>query len=313
MGQDWRLDLELIWGTRLRRDEPMAGYTSFGIGGPADALLEIREVDDLCAAARWAASRGVPCRVIGAGSNLLVADDGVAGLVIVNHCDAIRIIESEDTATVQVEAGKAITALARELARAGWAGLEWAVGLPGTVGGAIVGNAGARARSMADCIIRVQILDEHGEHAWVSAAELGFRYRSSSLKQSGRGLRIVLAAEMAFQRGDPAQIEAAVREIVRTRKLSQPLQQRSAGSVFKNPASDYAGRMIEAVGLKGQRIGDAQVSPKHANFIVNLGAATSGDVLDLIGLIRDRVRERFHQELELEIVCLGRHTHPEWL
>lgn len=307
--EDWRRELEMRWGGRLLLGEPMSRHTSFRIGGPADALIEARSLDELCGLVRWAAERDLPYRVIGGGSNLLVADEGIDGLVVVNRCDAHRVIEAGGRAVIYVEAGRSISALSKEMERVGLAGLEWAAGLPGTVGGAVVGNAGAFGRSTADNLVRVLMLEEGHEQAWINPADLGFGYRSSNLKKDGRGRRIVLAAELELQRGERTQIEEASHAAIRARK-GQPTEP-SAGSVFKNPSTDRVARLIETAGLKGVRIGDAQVSPRHANFIVNCGRATAGNVLELIEHIRTRVRDQFQLELELEIECVGRHTHFE--
>lgn len=304
---DWKEALLERWGRAVRLDEPMAQHTSFRIGGPAEALLPLDTLDDLCEAVQWARRRKIGYYVIGHGTNLLVSDDGVPGLVILNQCSAYTLTQSGGGATVLAESGAPLAVLARRLNAAGWSGLEWAAGIPGTVGGAVVGNAGAFGRDMSDSIAKVLVLEPNGERREVPAAELRFGYRSSCFKEEygQRGRRVVLGVELALKKGQPEEIIRIAQEVVLARKRTQPLRYPSAGSVFKNPPLDHAGRLIQAAGLKGARVGDAQVSLKHANFIVNCGAATASDVMRLISLVRNKVKEQFQQELDLEIVYVG--------
>jgi len=306
--ESWQQELRRLWGEALKLDEPLLRYTTFRIGGPAQALLVVRTVDDLCSAVLWARHRRIPFYVLGQGSNVLVADRGVEGLVIVNRCQNYRFVELAEGVTVFAEAGVSLSRLAYKVSARGWSGLEWAAGIPGTLGGAIVGNAGAFGSDISASLIRVEVLDGQGERRSYEAANLDFSYRSSRFKkEGGRSNRelIILTAELSLSRADRAQAIERCREAVRLRRKSQPLDEPSAGCVFKNPPRDYAGRLIEAAGLKGKQIGGARFSCTHANFVVNDGQATARDVLALIDLARTEVRQQFSQELELEIECIG--------
>jgi UDP-N-acetylmuramate dehydrogenase len=286
----------------------MSQHTSLRIGGPAQALLTVKSVAELCQAVRWARGCGVQYYVIGGGTNLLVADAGLPGVVIVNRSTACSLVQTPAGVTVTAEAGLRLSTLAHQMAAAGWSGLEWAASVPGTLGGAVVGNAGAFGRNIADSLLAVRILGADGQQHDLPTADLLLGYRTSCFKAgSGSPHReaIVLSAELALVRGDRQTIAQTMEEVAHLRREMQPCDRPSAGSVFRNPPKDYAGRLIEAVGLKGARVGDAQVSAKHANFIINLGAATANDVLSLIQLIRARVRAQFEQELTLEIECVG--------
>lgn len=291
------------YGGRLLLDEPMSRHTSLGIGGPADLLLVARSPEELVEAARLAGEAGVPWRVIGSGTNILVADAGIRGLVIVNECRARALDEA--TGILRVGSGALLGELALEVSSAGWAGLAWAAGIPGTVGGAVVNNAGAYGGAVADVIVEVTwFLD--GVMATVPAAELGYRYRDSVLK-SGVGCGtscIVLEAAFRLERGDPAELGAQVANTLAQRAARVP-PGCSAGSIFKRTDQYPAGFLIEQAGLKGRRIGDAEVSPVHANFLMNVGAARACDMRALIELVQREVWERFGQRLEPEIQFVG--------
>jgi UDP-N-acetylmuramate dehydrogenase len=263
----------------------------------------VESVEALVEAARAAQADGLPWRVLGGGSNVLVSDAGVRGLVIVNRA---RQTVFEDGFVVQAESGANLAALARSCVARGWAGLEWAVGVPGTVGGAVVGNAGAHGGDISGVLQSVTVLDA-GEVVQWPAERLGYAYRNSVLKRSAREGAVscvVLAATLALEPGDPAHLAQKADEFLERRKRIQPPGP-SFGSMFKNPPGDYAGRLIEAAGLKGTQIGGAQVSPLHANFFVNTGGATAADVLALVQLARQRVQEQFGVELELEVELVG--------
>lgn len=289
-----------VRGLTVQRDVPLRDYTSFRIGGPADLLVVARTVDELASAVTLAHESGVPWWVLGGGSNVLISDAGVRGLTIVNRCRAIRI---DKGGTVWAESGALLARLARETIQAGLAGLEWAVSVPGTVGGAVVGNAGAHGGCVADCLSSVELLHPSGWRGVWPAAELELGYRSSRLK-TGRLAGVVLSAEFRLI---PAPVETLRRRAsgyLAYRRRTQPIVA-SAGSIFRNPPGDYAGRLIEAAGLKGTREGGAQFSTVHANFIVNLGGATARDVLCLIERAQRAVKERFGVTLEPEILFIG--------
>ncbi len=311
--RDFFAALSEAFGAGTRRAEPMARHTSYRIGGPADYFVVVERAADLAHAVRLAVAYGVPYFVLGAGTNILVADGGVRGLVIHNRCRAHELLPDGDELgagpAVVAESGVLMPHLAAATAAAGYAGLEWAVGVPGTVGGAVLGNAGAWGGSVAAYLRQVELLTASGEVARLGPDEMGYTYRSSRLKRaSGQVVRgggeVVLRASFALRPGDPAALQEAVARLRRERLARQPAEA-SAGSVFKNPPGDYAGRLIEAAGLKGRRCGQAEISAKHANFFVNLGGARAADVMALVDLARARVKQLFGVDLELEVQLVG--------
>ncbi|MDI7274789.1 MAG: UDP-N-acetylmuramate dehydrogenase [Anaerolineae bacterium] len=287
---------------RLRLDEPLAPYTTYRIGGPADLVFEATTVAELQQAWRLAYEHGVSCLVLGRGSNVLVADRGVRGLVVINRCTGYEV---QPGGILRVASGMALTEVAERTAAEGWAGLEWSVGIPGTVGGAIVGNAGAQGGYVGDVLQTVTVLD-HGQVRTLAGAEMGMGYRTSLFKaiprQNGRPL--ILEATFAMRPADPRALAQQMQEWLQWRAERHP-QEPSAGSVFKRTAQYPAGFLIEQANLKGKRRGGAQVSPRHANFIVNLGSATADDVRGLLEEIREAVEARFGVRLELEIELVG--------
>ena len=282
--------------------EPLAKYTAARLGGPADWLYIAREsVDELAAllTAAWAAD--LPVRVIGGGANVLVSDAGVRGLVIVNSVSRADFAADH---TCAVTSGHGLTPLARKCAVRGLAGFEWAVSVPGTVGGAVVGNAGAHGGDMAGNLIAVDLLDAAHGYVTLSRDDLAYSYRTSSLKLRADRRFVVLGARLVFTPDARAAIEARMAEFIAHRKRTQP-PGASLGSIFKNPPGDYAGRLIESCGLKGLVIGGAQVSPVHANFFVNRGDASATDYLALVRHVQGRVAEQTGVHLEPEIELLG--------
>lgn len=302
-------------GVTVAADEPLARHTTFHIGGPADLYAAANSIAQLERLAELATVHALPLTILGGGSNILVSDAGVRGLVIANQArdcgfsiSDLRLDAMDPPPTgadMVAAAGVALAGLARWTIRHGWAGLEWAVSVPGTVGGAVIGNAGAHGGDIARNLAWALVAYPGEGHAprLFTGADLAFAYRNSVLKQQG-GRAVVLAAGFKLTRGDPAELAARADGFLARRRASQPTEP-SAGSIFRNPPGDHAGRLIEAAGLKGQRIGDAQVSPRHANFIVNVEQATAADVLALIDLIRGRVFEQFGIELIPEILFLG--------
>lgn len=286
----------------ILKGEPLARYTSARIGGPAQWLTVVDSVGALIETVWAAQSQGLEWRVLGSGSNVLVASAGVCGLVVVNKA---RHVVFKEGAKVYAEAGANLSSLARSCISRGWAGLEWAVSVPGTVGGAVVGNAGAHGGDMAGNLNSAMILERDGTLAEWPVEQLEYGYRDSVLKRSSsRASAVVLAIKFSLTPGDPVELAARADEFVARRKATQP-PGASMGSMFKNPPGDYAGRLIEAVGLKGIRVGGAQISPVHANFFVNTGDAAAADVKALIDLARNRVQQRFGVELQLEIELMG--------
>lgn len=280
---------------------PLARYTSLRVGGPADLLVMAEDAEALRGAVSLSWEGGVPCRVLGSGSNVLAADTGVRGVVVLNRAKAASVVERG----LRAESGAALATVARMAVAASLAGLEWASGIPGTVGGAVVGNAGAWGSNVASCLRQATMLQTDGSLGNWPAERFEYGYRTSVLKRRGAGRRpIVLAAEFALEPGEEQTLRARVAEIAAGRRASQPAGA-SCGSVFKNPPGDYAGRLLEAAALKGERRGEAVVSPIHANFIINEGGASAQDVFSLIQHMRQEVQARFGIALELEIELLG--------
>ncbi|MBM5808989.1 MAG: UDP-N-acetylmuramate dehydrogenase [Cyanobacteria bacterium M_surface_9_m1_291] len=289
---------------QLRQRIPLSYYTTWKVGGAAEWLAEPGSHDELAALVRWAQRQQLELRSIGAGSNLLVADRGLGGLTL-----CLRRLQGcsmeAGAGLIEAQAGEPIPTLARKAARAGLAGLEWAVGIPGTVGGAVVMNAGAQGGCIADCLESVRVLDPNTpeQPLELNAEELDFAYRHSRLQQEPW---IVLSARFRLKSGqDPAAVGARTSANLHSRTSSQPYQQPSCGSVFRNPEPHKAGQLIEALGLKGTRIGDAEVSPVHANFIVNRGAASAADIEALIATVQERVLQAHGIALHPEVKRLG--------
>jgi UDP-N-acetylmuramate dehydrogenase len=295
---------------RGRLAEPLSRHTTSRIGGPAEVLVEATSADDLRDLALLARRHQVPVFVLGGGANILVADAGIRGLTILNKA---RRLEFLDGGRVRAESGVLLPTLARECIARGLGGLEWAIGVPGTIGGAVVGNAGAHGRDTAADVSQVWILGpDNNVHAW-SVEELEFAYRTSRIKQEAKAgdataPYVVLAAEFGLAQGSRAQLEAKAAEFNEYRRRTQP-PGASIGSMFKNPPGDAAGRLIDAAGLKGTRIGQAEISTMHANFFVNVGGATAQNVMMLINLVREKVIQKFGVTLELEVELVGDWNH----
>lgn len=289
------------WPPGVRRDEPLAKHAAIGIGGNAALMAEPSTVGEVRRLLRKARRAGVPCLVLGAGSNILFSDRGFPGLVI--KTAALSGITARGN-LVTVCSGARLACLIGFGLKRNALGFEFLAGIPGTVGGALVMNAGAHGRSIADIVHDVTVLDDRLRTVTLSRREIAFRYRGSSLWR----YPFVCAATLETFRGDR---DAARREIglkMRARMAGQPLGRSSAGSVFRNPPGDFAGRLIESAGCKGWREGGAQVSERHANFIVNTGKATARDVLRLIERVRAAVLDAAGVGLELEIVVVGNGT-----
>lgn len=285
----------------VAENRPLARHTSLRVGGPADLLVTAESAGALRQAVSLAWEQGVPCFVLGSGSNVLVADAGIRGLVVLNKARAAGVVEGG----LRAESGAALATVARLAVSAGLAGLEWASGIPGTVGGAVVGNAGAWGSDVASTLRQATVLQAGGDLATWPAARFEYGYRTSVLKRQGPGRRaVVLEAEFRLRPAEEGSLRARVAEITARRRASQPAGA-SCGSVFRNPPGDHAGRLVEAAGLKGERRGGAVISPVHANFVVNEGEATAGDVRSLVELMRSEVQARFGVSLALEIELLG--------
>lgn len=284
---------------RVRQDQPMDRYTSFRIGGPADVVFQPETAQEIIMAQALAAEDDVPVTVVGCGSNLLVSDDGIRGLVILLGKPFSQIEVQGNV--IHAQAGARMSALANAALANGLTGLEFASGIPGSVGGGVYMNAGAYGGQLSDVIVEVEMIRD-GMVVRVPAEEMDFGYRHSAAMDEGG---LIVGATFVLQSGDPAEIRAKMDDLNGRRRDKQPLEYPSAGSVFKRPEGYFAGALIEQAGLKGCRIGGAEVSEKHAGFIVNRGGATAQDVCDLVAHVQKTVQEQFGVWLETEIRFLG--------
>lgn len=285
---------------RVLFDESMARHTSFRVGGPADALIYPENAAEIAAVVLWCAQQDIPWIVIGNGTNLLVRDGGIRGVVLKLSERMHGIAVEQNRLTAQ--AGASLTAAARAALAASLTGLEFASGIPGSVGGAVVMNAGAYGGAMEQVVRRVEVMDPDGAVRWLDGVEMRFGYRHSRCAQERL---TVLAAEMELNPGDADLIEARMRELAAQRREKQPLNLPSAGSTFKRPEGHFAGKLIEEAGLKGERVGGAQISELHAGFIVNMGGATAADILALMQRVADAVERRTGIRMEPEVRILG--------
>jgi len=299
--------LQIFFGPRLKISEPMSRYTVMKVGGPADFLVIANDVEELEADVRFLWENSIPFILLGGGSNTLVSDAGIREFVLVNEANKIEFIEQEGKSPrLWAESGTGFGNLARRAGAKGWSGLEWAAGIPGTVGGAVVNNAGAFGSNVAEKLELANILQPIGDKVqrldW-SVDRFEYDYRKSVIK-TGEKQAIVLSATFQLEKSTPEAVKGRISVISGKRQASQP-QGASLGSMFKNPPGDFAGRLIEEAGLKGTRIGDIEISSAHGNFFLNQGAATANDIANLIALVRDKVSGRFGIELELEIQFIG--------
>jgi UDP-N-acetylmuramate dehydrogenase len=296
-------ELSLISGLKIRTNESLARYTSMKIGGPADYFLEVNDDAALRCLLPLLERRSIVTCLLGNGSNVLISDRGVRGVVIHLSGDFKRIEWKEDDTGAWAEVGAAypVSQLVREAVRRGYGGLEFAEGIPGTMGGALVMNAGAYGSEFEKIVDQVEGVTAAGESARFARAQMSFTYRESSVPPG----MVVTRVRLRLCKVEPARATAKLRELVARRKSSQPSGRPNSGSMYRNPPGDYAGRLIEAAGLKGKRIGRAQISERHANFIVNLGGAKADDVRQLMDLARAEVKRRFAVELVAEVKYLG--------
>ena len=289
----------------LRLKEPLSRHTTFGVGGPADAYLAADTEEQLRAAFTIARRHGVPLFILGSGSNILVGDGGTRGLVIENRASQVQGPSPNGAGfKVRAASGVSFAGLARRLSFAGYAGLEWASGIPGTLGGAVVYNAGAYGSCLQDILKGIRLVDEQGAIIEMRPEELALGYRGSVFTRGVLRDKTVLSVDLTVHQGDAQTLRQRVRELDARRKAAQPAG-RNCGSVFKNPVEHPAWWLIDQVGLRGHRIGNAQISEQHANFFLNLGGATAADVVALMELARSRVRERFGVDLEPEVALVG--------
>lgn len=284
---------------RIRREVALASYTTWRIGGAAEFFFRPENSEECAVAISLAREYDIPVAILGGGSNVLISDQGIAGLVI--HMSQMKTVSWLEQGVV-VGAGYSLPKLAQMAAQKELAGLEFAAGIPGTLGGAVLMNAGAHGSEMAEVVAAVSVVTPEGEIRDLPGSQLDFAYRSSALKGSGQ---LITEIKLILKPGNQAASKELMAKILAARKEKQPYQYPNAGSVFKNPPQDAAGRLIEEAGGKGLTVGGAQVSTKHANFIVNLGGATADDVFKLIKEVQALVFQKFGFLLETEIVMLG--------
>ncbi len=280
--------------------EPMSKHTSFHIGGPADILAQPHSAEELCAVLSEARAQGIPVTIIGNGSNLLVRDNGVRGLVI-KLGNGLKDLACSGTA-IYAGSGVSLAAVSNYAASQSLTGLEFAVGIPGSLGGAIFMNAGAYDGEMKLVVTQIEAIDRDGRLHVLSDAMAEFGYRSSVFQHNGL---IITGVQLHLHKGDSAAIKAKMAEFTQRRTTKQPIELPSAGSMFKRPVGHYAGTMIQEAGLKGYTVGGAQVSTKHAGFVVNIGNATAADVLQLINDVQDKVYAATGVRLEPEVRVIG--------
>ncbi len=280
------------------RGEPMSRHTSLRVGGPADFFVRVTSEEDLRGAVAVARQHEIPVFLLGGGTNLLVSDRGIRGVVIENAWSEATI----DGDIVTAASGTPMAHVAAVAAREGLLGLEWMATVPGTIGGAVHGNAGAFGTETADVIVDAELMDLNGDTWTASKEDLGFAYRTSALQ--GTPI-IVVRARFRGTKGDRATAVRRIKDMANERAKKQPLAQPNTGSIFRNPPGDFAGRLIDAAGLKGHRVGGAMVSERHANFIVNTGTATASDVRELMRLCQATVKERFGVDLRAEVEVVG--------
>lgn len=291
---------EIVGENKVLEQEPMARHTTFRIGGPADYFVELGSIEQIRAAIQVCREENLPWFVLGRGSNLLVSDKGYRGVILSIYKDFQKTEIQGETVTVQ--AGVLLTTLSGKVLDASLTGLEFASGIPGTIGGAVVMNAGAYGGEMKDIVRKVTVLDQDGEVRTLTCGEMQFGYRTSLAKKKGY---IVLGAELTLKQGEKEKIREEMQALKAKRIEKQPLEFPSAGSTFKRPEGYFAGKLIMDAGLRGAAVGGAQVSEKHCGFVVNTGNATAADVRELMRRVQEKVEEQFGVHLEPEVRFLG--------
>lgn len=291
---------DIVGAGNVKIDEPMKNHTSFKVGGPADLFVTPDSAENLAKLYSMCLQKGIPVFIMGNGTNLIVRDKGIRGVVL-------QVFKNLDSASIEgckitAEAGILVSRLSRLALENGLEGLEFAEGIPGTLGGAVTMNAGAYISDMSHIVTRTEYMDRNGEIKVLEGEQHQFGKRSSIIQSNGG---IVLSSELQLKAGDKAEIEGRMDEFKRQRKEKQPLELPSAGSVFKRPEGYFAGKLVQDCGLRGFRIGGAEVSCKHCGFIVNIDNATAGDVIELIHHIQAAVKEKFGVELQTEVRIVG--------
>ena len=287
-------------GPEVLTDEPMSSHTSFRVGGNADVFITPRSTDQAALVLSAVRRTGLPYFILGNGSNLLVSDRGYRGIVIrlYKNISGVKV----DGDTVTAEAGASLSAIAAAARNASLTGFEFAAGIPGTLGGAVVMNAGAYGGEMKDVVEEAEVLTPDGRLISISERDLGFGYRKSIIRSSGY---VVLSARLRLKKGDREEIAARMKDLQQRRVTKQPLEFPSAGSTFKRPEGYFAGKLIEDAGLRGFSVGGARVSDKHCGFVINTGNASASDVYSLICQVKDRVKRHSGVSLEPEVLFLG--------
>ncbi len=303
--------IETLHAAGIRRAlaaEPMARHTSWRIGGPADYLCVVEDETQLLAAIDAARTHGLPWLVLGGGNNILVSDEGIEGLVILNRLRGIRVHVQDELTVLECAAGVFFARAAQFSAQRGYTGMEWGIAVPGTVGGGVVNNAGAHSSDVGRSLLSASILQPDGATEVVPADKLAYRYRQSALKTpyTTRSRAVVTACTFQLKPDSRDAALGRLEELRQHRLRTQPVKEASAGSTFKNPLGGHAGALVDEAGLKGYRVGDAQISPLHANFILNQGGATAAEVLALIRLARNTVFIERGVVLEPEVQFVGR-------
>lgn len=287
----------IVGEDRLLLDEPMKLHTTFRIGGNADYFVKPESIEEIKALTECAKRHGIAYYVLGNGSNMLISDEGYRGMII-RLGEEFSDITMQDNDMISVQAGAKLSRIGNEAAAKGLTGFEFASGIPGTVGGAVVMNAGAYGGEIKDIIVSATVLTQEGNVVTLSNDELELGYRTSIIQKKGY---IVLLAVFKLEKGDEAQIRSRMKELAEKRREKQPLEYPSAGSTFKRPEGFFAGKLIADAGLKGFKVGGAQVSEKHAGFVINTGSATARDVIELTDEVKRKIKQIYGVELELEV------------
>ncbi len=295
--------LQALFGDKLQENVRMANYTTTRVGGPASGMISVHTADEMRRTVEILWELDAPFRILGSGSNLLVSDTGYKGVMVHNRCHNVRIDTKGEQPVIFAESGANLGAVSRQASLRGVSGFEWANSIPDTVGGAVYGNAGAHGSDISKCMIVAQVITKYEGEQSLDSEGMGFRYRSSKFKRNNEDL-VILNASFFGTKVEPEVTKRLLEELTEKRRKTQPVGP-SFGSTFKNPKGDFAGRLLEAAGMKGVTSGHASISTVHANFILNDGEATAQDYYRLIRLAQKSVKEQFDVNLNLEIELLG--------
>ncbi|MCF0126461.1 MAG: UDP-N-acetylmuramate dehydrogenase [Clostridia bacterium] len=288
---------------KIKYNEEMKNYTSFKIGGPAECLIKVTSEEELKEVVRYCKENKTPLTILGNGSNVLVSDDGIKGITIIIKIEKLEIKKQEDgKVNIKVGAGEKLGKIARKFLEEDITGFEELSGIPGTIGGAIRMNAGAHGKEMKDIVKNIKLIDYNGIEKTLTNEQMKFEYRTSILKEEKY---VVTEVELELEKGNKEEIKKKMEEYLNFRKEKQPIEYPSAGSTFKRGTDFITAKLIDEAGLKGYAIGDAQISTKHAGFVVNKGNATAKNVMELVDYVKKVVYERFNKEIELEIELIG--------